>query len=194
VPSSSLWPPVPYGHPPPWAPTVTVCVPRAYAHRSWLERSGRSTGNPPRAPVLSAQLPVLTDDLLVTTPLRSNRLSEPLCADGARLLNVRRVDHSVVRFLRRRHRGSSEKQPWPHSSLETLKLCSYSRSCLKFGFWCVTRNTSLLRPHSLFYRFTRLESAAQVCQHLLVSARDIAQNTQHKITTQCQSTLEVRSK
>ena len=63
---------------------------------------------------------VLTDDLLVTTPLRSNRLSEPLCADGARLLNVRRVDHSVVRFQRRRHRGSSEKQPWPHSSLETL--------------------------------------------------------------------------
>ena len=60
-----------------------------------------------------------------------------------------------------------------------------------FGFWCDQEH---LTPHSLFYSFTRLESAAQVCQHLLVSARDIAQNTQHKITTQCQSTLEVRSK
>ena len=78
-----------------------------------------------------------------------------------------------------------------NSSLETLMFILTQLPYLDFG---VTRNTSLLRPHSLFYRFTRLESAAQVCQHLLVSARDIAQNTQHKITTQCQSTLEVRSK
>ena len=75
-------------------------------------------------------LPCSAPSCRKSAALHSNRLSEPLCADGARLLNVRRVDHSVVRFQRRRHRGSSEKQPWPHSSLEKLKLCSYSRSCL----------------------------------------------------------------
>ena len=74
---------------------------------------------------------------------------------------------------------------FPRNSMFILTQLPY----LDFG---VTRNTSLLTHY--FYSFTRLESAAQVCQHLLVSARDIAQNTQHKITTQCQSTLEVRSK